>query len=164
MASLIPWKQKRKTEGDGGAMMPFGEFPFFMSRMREEFDRMLERFSRAWPGMKEGFEEGWRWGLDVQDEENAIIIRAEAPGFEAGDFDLQIHENQLVLRATRKVETKDEKGKIRETRQQECFESVTLPSGIDHDRITARYHNGVLTVTLPKTAAGKGKHIPVKNA
>jgi HSP20 family protein len=41
---------------------------------------------------------------------------------------------------------------------------VTLPDGIDKERVEAKYHNGVLTVTLPKTAEGKAKQITVKGA
>jgi HSP20 family protein len=74
-----------------------------------------------------------------------------------------VSDNRLVLRAAKKVETRDEKGKIREVREQECYESVTLPTGIDRDKVEATYHNGVLTVRLPKTAEGKGKKIAVKS-
>jgi len=38
---------------------------------------------------------------------------------------------------------------------------VALPAGIAKDKVSAEYHNGVLTVTLPKTAEAKGKRIPV---
>jgi HSP20 family protein len=74
-----------------------------------------------------------------------------------------VTDQRLVLRAAKKVEAKDEKGKIREYREQECYESVTLPSGIDKDKVEAKYHNGVLIVTFPKTVEGKGKKITVKS-
>ena len=41
---------------------------------------------------------------------------------------------------------------------------MTLPAGIDPDKIDARYHSGVLTITIPKTKEGRGKKIAVKNA
>ena len=91
-------------------------------------------------------------------------MQAEAPGFEAGDFDVQVSDNQLVLRAAKKVETKDKEGKTSEYREQECYESVTLPPGIDRGKVEAKYHNGVLTMTFPKTAEGKARRVPVKNA
>jgi HSP20 family protein len=41
---------------------------------------------------------------------------------------------------------------------------VQLPPGIEKDKVEATYHNGVLTVTLPRTAQARAKHIPVKQA
>jgi HSP20 family protein len=41
---------------------------------------------------------------------------------------------------------------------------VTLPPGLDENKVEAKYHNGVLTVRLPKTAAAKGRRVPVKSA
>jgi len=154
-------KEKEEVAPRGGALAPYREFPFFLSRMRDVFDRLFDRFSRQWPSLWEGT--GWRWGLDVRDEEDAIVVQAEAPGFEAGDFDVQVSDNRLVLRASKKVETKDEKGKVREYREQECYDSVTLPTGIDREKVEAKYHNGVLTVRLPKTPEGKGRRVPVKS-
>ena len=154
-------KEKESVAPRGGALAPSREFPFFLSRMRDEFDRVLDRLSQHWPSLLGG--DGWRWGFDVRDEEDAVVVQAEAPGFEAGDFDVQVSDNRLVLRASKKVETKDEKGQIREYREQKCYESVTLPPGINRDKVEAGYHNGVLTVTLPKTAEGKAKRVTVKN-
>ena len=91
-----------------------------------------------------------------------MVVRAEAPGFEAGDFDVQVQDGRLMLRAARKTETKKDEG--REWSQRECYQSVTLPAGIDKDTVEARYHNGVLTITLPKTPGAKGRRVPVKNA
>lgn len=163
MATQIAQKTKEKAEPRprGGALAPSREFPFFLSRMRDEFDRLLDRLSQPWSSLWGG--EGWRWGIDVRDEDDAVVVQAEAPGFEAGDFDVQVSDNRLVLRASKKVETKDDKGQIREYREQKCYESVTLPPGINRDKVEAGYHNGVLTVTLPKTAESKAKRVTVKS-
>jgi len=146
--------------GNGGAAVPSRDVPALLNRMRDEIDHLCERCAREMPALWRG-EEGWRWGLDIKDEEGAIVVRAEAPGFEAADFDLEVCADRLVLRASKKVEKVDEAGKSREVREQECYESVTLPAGIAKDKVSAEYHNGVLTVTLPKTAEAKGKRIPV---
>ena len=163
MATEIAKKAKHKEEPATRtrALAPFGEFPFFLSRMRDEFDRMFERLSREWPSPWES--NGWRWGMEVEDKEDAIIVKAEAPGFEAGDFNVQVTDGSLVLRAEKKIEKKDKEGKAHEYREQQCYESVTLPPGIDKNKVDAKYHNGVLTITLPKTAEGKGKRITVKS-
>ncbi len=161
MAGLIPSRKKAEPVGNGGALAPLRDFPTLMRRMQSEFDELFGRLAREWPISWEGFGRGWRWGLDVEDKEDRVIIRAEAPGFEAGDFDLRISGDCLILRAARKAETKEKEGAYRE--QYECYESMTLPGGIDKDKIEAGYLNGVLTVTIPKTKEGKGKKIAVKN-
>lgn len=165
MKSLIPWRKRRFEPANiGGEPVPFGDFPFSLSRMRDEFDRLFERLARGFPALPGFSGEGWRWGLEVDDGDDSIVVRAEAPGFEAGDFDLRVEDNHLTLRASKKVETKDEKGKVQEAREQECYESVALPAGIDKEKVNAEYRNGVLTVTLPKSAAGKAKRITVKSS
>jgi HSP20 family protein len=133
-----------------------------MRRMQTEFDDLFNRFAQMWPMPLEDYGDGWSWGLDVEDKEDSVVLRAEAPGFEAGDFDIQVSGDRLTLRASRKAETKKKESEYREERA--CYESVTLPAGIDKDKIDARYHNGVLNVTLPKTKDGRGKKIAVKNA
>jgi HSP20 family protein len=161
MKSLIPWRKKRNDLSKSGEFAPFADLTFSLSRMRDEFDRLFDRVSRGFPELAD-VEGGWRWGLEMDDNEDAIVVRAEAPGFEAGDFDIRVEDSRLVLRASKKVETKDEKGKVQEYREQECFESVTLPAGIEKEKVDAKYHNGVLTVVLPKTAESKAKRITVK--
>ena len=161
MTSLLPWRRQKGNLTAGGASARLDEFPFALSRLRDEFDRMFERMARDVPAMWEG--NGWRWGLDIEDEDNAITVRAEAPGFEAGDFDVQVSDNTLTLRAARKTETKGKEGQGREYCERECYESVLLPQGVDASKVDAKYHNGVLTVTLPKTAAAKAKRIAVKS-
>lgn len=162
MFTLTPWKKtKAGMSGNGGALTPAKDFPHYLTRMRDEFDRLFERFAHDLPwAAEEGT--GWRWGLELKDEDNAYIVAAEAPGFEPGDFDIQVRGNQLILRAAHKTEKKTKEGKVEEYTEQECYESMTLPPGIDENKIAAKYHSGVLTVTLPKTEAGKGKKVPVK--
>lgn len=161
MSSLLPWRKRNGKIAVGGARSRLDEFPFAISRLRDEFDRMFDRLAREAPAIWE--RDGWRWGLEIEDEDNAITVRAEAPGFEAGDFDIQVSDNTLTLRAARKSETKGKEGEVREYRELECYESVLLPQGVDAGKVDAQYHNGVLTVTLPKTTAAKGKRIAVKS-
>lgn len=163
MKSMIPWRSKKTDVANREEqLIPFGDFTFSLSRMRDEFDRLYERMAREFSSVAKVDGEGWRWGLDVADEDESIVVRAEAPGFDADDLDLRVEDNRLVLRASKKIETKDDKGNLQEYREQECYESVALPAGIDKEKVDAKYHNGILTVTLPKTDKGKAKRISVK--
>ena len=155
----------KKTETQEAAtssersMQPSGDNPF-LSRMRDEFDQLFHRFTRNWPTLWEIGGSTWRWGVDLEEKDDALVVKAEAPGFEANDFDVQVQDHRLVLRASRKSVTKDKKGKAVDER--EFYQSLTLPTDIDKDKVDATYHSGVLTVTMPKTAAAKGKKIPVQ--
>jgi HSP20 family protein len=130
-----------------------------LAQIREEIDRQWNDLTCA---LRLAEEDGWRWGLEIRDEDDAVVVRAEAPGFEPDDFDIQVSDSHLILRATRKVETWNRESRSHDYRQDECYESVTLPARIDKDRVEARYHNGILTITLPRTAEGKARHVSVK--
>lgn len=161
MATEITHKSRQQDQPATrrGTLVPYLEFPFSFARMRDEFDRLWDQFAR-WPSLWQGV--GRQRCLEIQDQENAVIVRAEAPGFEADDFDIRVSDHHLLLSASRKVEGKDKEGKTREYREQECYESVMLPPEIDKDKIEAQYRNGILTITLPKTTEGKAKRITVK--
>jgi HSP20 family protein len=159
MKSLIPWK--RHTEERGGTALIERPRDMLME-MRRELDSLFDRFFGDWPTL---FGDGWPmmgWGFDVDDRENEIVVRAEAPGFEAGDFTIEIVGDSLVLKAERKEE--EEGGNGHSYRRGRLYRRVSLPRGIDADKIEARYHNGVLEVRVPKGEEAKGKRITVKSA
>jgi HSP20 family protein len=166
MRSLVPSRSKRKElAGRTGQLFPYlplGDFAFSLSRMREELDRYFDQLAKEFAAYMPTNGTGWNWGLEVDDEDENIIVKAEAPGFEADDFDVRVEDSRLVLRASKKVETKDEKGKVTEYREQQCYESVSLPAGVEKEKVEAKYHNGLLTITLPKSAESKAKKITVK--
>jgi HSP20 family protein len=135
---------------------------FPLSGLRSEFNRLFDDFFRGWGGLSAWSpERGSGWGFDVEDQEDKIIVRAEAPGFEAGDFDLQVNDNQLVMCACESEESEENGG--RSWRQREFYRSVPLPLGVDAEHVDAQYRNGVLTVTLPKTEQGKSRRINVSS-
>jgi HSP20 family protein len=138
----------------GGAPVAHpGWEPLF--QLRDEFDRLLDQFSRGWLGTPAA-----RWGVDMREDDNNVFVRAEAPGFEPSDFDIQVHGDQLVMRATRKDEEREEGG-YRGWQRHDFYQALTLPTGVAADRVTAAYRQGVLTVTLPKSEDGRAKRITV---
>lgn len=157
-------KQKKNNEisGNGGSLMEMRDLPSLMRRMQSEFDELFDRFAKSMPISVEELSRNWSWGLEVDDKADCVVVRAEAPGFEANDFDLRVTGDRLILRANRKCETKGKEGESRE--EHRCYESMLLPPGVDAEKIDAKYQNGVLTVTIPKTAEGRGKKIEIKNS
>ena len=161
MFSLVPWRKRRNEESR--SLAPRGRHP--LAQLREEFDQLFDRFLSEWPaplGSELGLDRPW--GLDVEDREQEVVVQAELPGFEAGDLDVQVSGNVLTIRAERKHESQEGKGNGRhqERGYSRVFRTVTLPAGIDRDKVEARYRNGVLEVHVPKTETARGKRIPVQ--
>jgi HSP20 family protein len=160
MKTMIPWKHKQaELSGNGSELSSLRDFPTFLRRMQNEFQELMDRFSKDYSLASDG--DGWRWGVNLEEKDDCILIRAEAPGFEADDFDIQVTGNRLTLRATHKSEAKAKSSTYHE--QRECYESMNLPTGVNADKIDACYHSGVLTLTIPKTAEFKAKKISVKS-
>lgn len=157
MSNLIAKERK----GNGHALAPYGGFGL-LGQMRTDFDRLFDRWFQGWPTFWPEETSDQRWGMEVKDENGKVVIRAETPGFEAGDFDLQAKGDQLVLHAAKKTEAEEKDRDYQEVRQQEYYRSVSLPSGVVMDKAEASYRNGILTVTIPKKEEAKARKIPVK--
>jgi HSP20 family protein len=155
-------QQRKMTTNSPSSMTTYrGDWPF--ARLRSEFDRLFDDFFRGWGGLPawSGERRGGGWGLDVDDQEDKVVVRAEAPGFEPDDFELQVRDDQLTLCACQSAEKKEDGG--RRWHEQELYRSVPLPHGIDAEHVDAQYRNGILTVTLPKTEKSRSRRIEVKS-
>jgi HSP20 family protein len=133
----------------------------------DDIERMFDRMSNR----LEPFDEGAFQGsvtVDVEEADDAYVVTADLPGFDRDDIDVELAGDRLTLSATH-TEAESEEGDEdegrylrRERRQQSVSRSVRLPDPVDEDGAEADYHNGVLTVTLPKEAEGDaGQNIPI---
>lgn len=166
MFNLVPWKRKEKEE-NGSAIATRESNP--LVRFREEVDALFDRFfhdgphfDRLWKGWPAAAEKDWSvgWSFDVDDGEKELVVRAEAPGFDPDDFDVQVCGNHLIIGAEHKQESKK---KDQFTCRYGAFRRVVpLPDGIEKDKIDARYRRGVLQVNVPKGERARGKQITVK--
>ena len=159
MFSLVPWRRDRAK----GTLVPRDADPF--SLMRREFDTLVDRLFGRWPmAMAEEWETP-AWGLDVMDKEKEVVVRAEAPGFEAPDFDVRVTADLLTIIAEHN-EAKEEKEKKVEKEPRRSYlrleRTVTLPPYADTEKVEASYRNGVLELHFPKLAEAEGKKIEVK--
>lgn len=154
MFSLMPWKNQRK---ETNALATRTEHP--LNLFGNRFDQILDSFFGHWPTL---FNDTWpAWNdLAAQDKGSEFVVRVDAPGFEAGDFDIRISGNMLQIHAERLEESNDDGPRT----QRYLARSVSLPAGVDPQKVEANYRNGVLDVTLPKTEEAKPKKITVKTA
>jgi HSP20 family protein len=130
-------------------------------QLRSEFDSILGRFLSGWPlADNRWFQTGQGWSFDVEDKDDEYVVRAEAPGFDADDFDVDVRGNSLHIRAEHKDQ---QNGDQRSHCRYGMFErSTTLPPGVDTENVSARYRNGVLELRLPKSPEARGKRITVQ--
>jgi HSP20 family protein len=106
--------------------------------------------------------------VEVTENDKMFKIAAELPGLEQKDIELTVSGNALTLKGEKRYE-KDEKDKDRHMSERAygSFQrSFTLPESVDRDKITAELTKGVLTITLPKSAAVQQpeKKIDIKTA
>jgi len=154
-----------RSQAEKSVPAPFRrEAPSF-SEARTPVHRLFEQFFRDWPFPGESLERNWHWGFDVRETENTIVVRAEAPGFEPNDFDIQVRGELLALHAAHQAESKDDDRDdgFHEWQQQELSRSILLPSRVDADKVEAQYRNGVLMLTLPKAQDSKAQRITVRS-
>ena len=103
--------------------------------------------------------------LDVSETADAVQVRMDIPGVKAADIDIQVNGDLLTISGKREEE-KEEKGRTyrRVERTSGSFSrTVTLPSAVDEAKVDAQYHDGILTIALPKTAEAKALKIKVKS-
>jgi HSP20 family protein len=104
--------------------------------------------------------------LDIFETADEIVVRAVVPGVEPEDIDIQLQGGVLTLRA-RSSETVIPDGAswlVQEISPGEYIRQVTLPRAVDADNAHSTFDNGILTLTLPKTADAKPKQIKIGSA
>ena len=82
-----------------------------LDRLRDEMEQMVDRYFGDWPALFEG---GWGrerfWDVNVDETDQEVVVRAEAPGFEPGEFDVDVRGDMLTIRAEHKHEAEEGQG------------------------------------------------------
>lgn len=137
------------------ATMPSWETGLFDDRFR----RMFETFEPLWAEPM-----GWAPPLDFYETKDEFILTAELPGMKSDEVDVSIENNILTLTGEKHFEEEREEDKrhILERRYGSFQRALTLPASVEEDKVFAEYKDGVLTLTLPKSAKAKGRRIAIK--
>lgn len=110
------------------------------------------------------FFNGWVPSVDVLEDKNNVIVRAEVPGMHKEDIEISLHEGVLSLTGERKAENGNtENGQVYRTERfyGRFHRTITLPKPVANDKVKAQYKEGLLTITLPKTEEAKPRQIEV---
>ncbi|MDD4715825.1 MAG: Hsp20/alpha crystallin family protein [Oscillospiraceae bacterium] len=126
----------------------YGLIPF---REEKNMFRYLDDLERSfWGNVGEGVSQ---FRTDVIDQGDHFLLQAELPGFDKKEIEVAIEDGNLIIQAQHEEKGEDKKKNfIRRERKFGSFSRSFGLSGIDPDQITAAYQNGVLGISLPKTA------------
>jgi HSP20 family protein len=107
----------------------------------------------------------WMPQIDLKETDASVVVRAEIPGVEAKDIEVEVVGDSLVIKGEKRSES-EEKGatwRRRESHFGRFYRAIPLPAEVDGSKIEAVEQKGVLTITCPKTAPAKAKKIAVKS-
>lgn len=162
-----------KTDTTKSPVVPATWHP--IEDLRHEVDRLFEDFGRGnWISPFRSIESmlprrGWNTpAVDIVEKDKLYEITAELPGLDAKNLEVTLRNGYIVLKG-KKHEEKEEKSKdyyVKE-RQYGSFErSFALPDGVDATKVEATFKNGILNITLPKTAEAQKpeKKVEIKAA
>jgi len=158
---------------------PFEEFEEFTTPMQDFFDlvarRPWELLGTSPRFLTREFENWFKTEpelfrpvhLKLFETNEAVIARAEVPGFTEKELDINVEPWRLII--TGKKEFKDEKEKkegvpVYKEKRNQIYRSVNLPVEIRPEEVKALLKNGVLELTMPKVEVVKKVHVDVKGA
>jgi HSP20 family protein len=146
--------------------------PDIWRSLRTEMDRLFDSFTGRFgmaPFLSSRFDTSFglpSLAVDITEKENEFLVSAEVPGMAEKDIDVSLSGDMLTIKGEKRQEH-EEKGENRylSERSYGAFQrAFSLPEGVDREKIAASFANGVLTVTLPKSAKAATKKIEVKSA
>lgn len=146
MRDLIPWNRSSRVpvqRGEEGT--PFLTLHREMNRLFDDVFRGLDlnpfRFDRAW---------SWP-SIEVSENDKEVRVTAELPGLEEKDVEVQLSNGVLAIKGEKRTETEDN-DRLFSERFYGRFERRIPVDDIDEDKVNASFGNGVLVVTLPRSA------------
>jgi len=133
-----------------------------LARLHDEMDDLINSFFGDWD--RPFFGRGRCPAIDIADNEDAVVVKAEVPGCKADDIDISVHGNMLTIAGEKKqAEEKKEKGYYHIERSYGSFRrDLNLPADVDPTKVEAVCKDGILTITLPKVEKAKAIKVKVK--
>jgi len=160
MRDIVPWAR-------GGSRSPAafgGESGGPFAVLRQEVDRLFDETLRRFGMPASGFG-GWP-SVEVSETEKEIRASFEVPGVAEKDIEVLFEDGELVVRGEKRAETEDKERRFTERAYGRFERRIALGQEVEQDGIRAEFRNGVLTVTMPKSAQAeqRGRRIPVNAA
>ncbi|MGA8144459.1 MAG: Hsp20/alpha crystallin family protein [Candidatus Acidiferrales bacterium] len=138
---------------------------------RRDFDNIFNRFLSGWPGSQEQQRSNMSLAAFVpavdafvDKDGKRYVAHVAVPGIDPKDVNISVQGNMLMISGQRKVssERKEAAFVYNELTYGSFERTLSLPEGVDSDRIAAEYHNGVLEIAAPISAAALPRRIEIK--
>ncbi|MDP9087423.1 MAG: Hsp20/alpha crystallin family protein [Pseudomonadota bacterium] len=145
---LVPWtrgdRERHPTTTQSESLGP-------VVNLHHEMNRLFEDVFRAFDSPRAGSYGTWP-SMDVEETDKEYRVTAEVPGLEERDIEVLFQEGVLTLRGEKKLEKQGQDRSIRERFYGRFERRVALDREVNEEAIQAVFRNGLLTVTLPKSA------------
>jgi HSP20 family protein len=132
--------------------------------LRDEMDKIFNQFTTRTFDSEETPEVDWSPRVDITENENSYVVKAELAGLSKDDVKITMKEDVLTIRGEKKSETKSENENVHllERRYGRFVRAFRLPSSVNSKKIDATFKDGILTLSLPKAEEAKPKEIEIK--
>ena len=154
MRTLIPWRWK---EGQSG---PDNTLTEFKKKGNDLFNRAFGS-SRWLPVFH--FTRGFTPSFDVSETDEDIIVKAELPGVDPKEVEVNLTGSTLTVKGEKKEEREEKTENMHRIERSfgSFSRSVTLPCEVKEDKIEATFKDGVLNLKLPKAESSKKRSIKI---
>jgi len=138
-----------------------------MNRLTRQSPFSTEPFADAFEGFLRpirGFvEDGPHMDMDITEKDHEYLLQVEIPGIDKKDLQVDIDGNEVRISAKRTSEKEVKDGRVVRSERYwgEMQRVVSLSCGIEQEKVTAAYENGVLKLTLPKKVADSRHRITI---
>ena len=137
---------------------PFTE----IETLREQLDKAFDQRAAT----RDNSEAAWMPALEFADAGDNFVLKAQLPGIDPKDIDVQVTPEAISISGERRYENTEEKsGCVRsEFRYGKFHRVLPLPVHIQNDSVQAEYKDGILMLTLPKVAEARNKVVKINLA
>lgn len=135
-----------------------------------EIDSLQSEFNRLFDGFfgvpAQARSRRWLPALDVSEDADSIVVRADLPGVAEDDVKIEIEDRVLTIAGERQSKADHSEGTLHRIERSfgSFSRSLTLPDGVDADGVTAEFDRGVLEVRVPKPEARKPRRIEISGS
>ena len=145
------------------ALSPYRRGVNLFDSFRREMEDLFERFVGDDGGNGQAVA-AWAPRVDVEETDKEFVVKADLPGVDPKDVDIQVQDNVLTIRGAKEEKTEENKKNYHRVERfsGQFYRAIGLPAGADAEKVSATTSNGTITISVPKKAEAQPKKITVQ--